>query len=126
MDLNIKGYTPSPHLLRGSANAQAVATGNSITEATLNRNAATGGYKRRRTRKYNIYGGDAGYIETNKINNPTSSYPTLYSPVDTQHKLLSTIVANKVNSIGDAGLSKGGKKRKRKNKTKKRKYKLRR
>lgn len=127
MVLNIPGYSASPNLLNGSPHHQAVANGNSSIEAAAQRNAAGGNKKRkskksRKSIKYKYLGGAAGYAETQKLDDPTSSYPTLYSPADTQHKLLSAVVTNKVNSIGDSGLSKGGKKRR----TKRRKYKLRR
>jgi len=128
MVLNIKGYEVSPKLLNGSPHDQAVANGNASIEAATQRNAAGGSRKRKRKTKKHFYRGGAGVLEVSTVDNPTKNFPTLYSPDNTQHKLLSAVVANDVNSQGDKGLLKGGKRKRKtkKRKTNKRKYKLRR
>jgi len=103
----ISGYSMA-QMQDGSPHAQAVANGNANIKAASIRNSA-GGSKRRiskkRSRKYR--GGAAGIVEESRVH--TSNYPTNYSPVNTQQKLLTTSVANDVASKGD--VTKGGSKK---------------
>ena len=110
--VSTSGYSMAP-MKDGSPHAQALANGNASIQAASIRNAAGG--RKKRKRKYR--GGEAGLQTATAVDNP-SNYPTLYSPVTTQQKLLTASVANNVNSQGD--LPKGGSKRSKKSKKSKR------
>ena len=112
-NLSTLGYNASPDLARGSPSEQAVATGQANIQAQVARNAATGGRRHRKYRKYktNKYRG-GGTISITPLVSTTNSYPTQYPPSATQHNLVSAQVANNVNGQGD-GLNGGFKKYKR-------------